>query len=113
MIFARSYLCFADGSQISGADMIERPSHLGRVALVFGIPDSTSNAEKTPKAAEKSDERPRQLAHLGYLFGGHDHPGGEFSARNSPTECRFGRSASVMCPVALFILEQHKPMASQ
>ena len=47
------------GPQVSGGDMIERPSHLGRVAQVFAIPESTSRAEKTPRMAEKSDERPR------------------------------------------------------
>ena len=47
------------GPQVSGGDMIERPGHLGRVAEVFDIPESTSRAEKTPRIAEKSAERPR------------------------------------------------------
>ena len=60
--------------------------------------------------AEKSDEWPRQVAHLGYLLGGIDHPEGELPTRNSPTKYRFGRAASVMCPLAVFILERWKPM---
>ena len=50
---------------------------LGRVALVFAPPESTYRAEKTPRIAEKSAERPCLQAQLGYLFGGTDHPGKE------------------------------------
>ena len=83
-------LFHSGGSQISGADMIGRPCNLGRVALVFAPPESTSRGEKTRTAAEKSDERPLQLVHLSYSFGGIDHPEKELATRNSPTKCRFG-----------------------
>ena len=34
-------------------------------------------------------------------------------ARKSPTKCRFGRAASVMYPVVVFILAKRKPMPAQ
>ena len=46
-------------SQISGGDIEERTSHLGRPTFVFAPPESTSRAEGTPTMGEKSDERPR------------------------------------------------------
>ena len=52
-------LFHSGGSQISGGDMIERPSHPGSPTFVFAIPVSTYRAEKKPRMAEKSDERPR------------------------------------------------------
>ena len=54
--------------------MIVRPSRFRKTAFVFAIPDSTSHAAKTRRMAEKSDGRPNYLAHLGYVFGGIDHP---------------------------------------
>ena len=39
--------------------MMERPSHVGRLTLVAPLPESTYRAEKTPRMAEKSDERTR------------------------------------------------------
>ena len=65
-------LFHSGGSQIGGGGLVGRPSHLGSLNFVSAIPESTSRAEKTPRAAEKSDERPGQLAQLGYLFGGLD-----------------------------------------
>ena len=47
------------GSQIGGGDVIGQPCHLGRFFLVFAPPESTFRDEKTPRMAEKSDERPR------------------------------------------------------
>ena len=47
------------GSQILGGDMIERPSHLGKLAFAFATPESTYRTETTPRMAEKSAERPR------------------------------------------------------
>ena len=93
------------GSQISGGDIIRRPCHLGKLTFVLANPDATSRAEKTPRTAEKSDERPPYLDHLGYLFGGIDLPVRDLATRKSPSECRFGGAASVMCPVAFVILE--------
>ena len=93
--------------------MIERPRDSGSLTFVFALPASTSHAEKTPRMAEKSDGRPRQLARLGFLFGGIGHPAEELTTRNSPTKRCFKRVAFIMCPVALFILEQRKPMASK
>ena len=55
--------------------MIERPRHPGRPTLVVAIPESNYRAEKTPRITEKSYERPRKPAQLGYLFGRIDHPG--------------------------------------
>ena len=52
-------LFHSGGSQISGGDMIERPSHPGSPTFVFATPVSTYRAEKKPRMAEKSDERPR------------------------------------------------------
>ena len=63
-------LLHSGAPQISGASMIERPCHYGRVASVFAPPESTYRAEKTPPTAEKSAERPRQPPRLRYLFGG-------------------------------------------
>ena len=34
-------------------------------------------------------------------------------ARNGPTKCRLGTVASLVCPVAVFILERRRPMAAQ
>ena len=52
-------LCHSGGSKISGGDMSGRPCHLGRVALVFTPPESTSRAGKPQRLAEISEERPR------------------------------------------------------
>ena len=54
------------GSQTNRGDMIQRPCLLGRVTLV--------SEKETPTMAEKSDERTRLLAHLGYVSGGMGRP---------------------------------------
>ena len=45
-------------SQISRGNMIERPSRLGKLTFAFANLEPTRIAEKTPRMAEKSDERP-------------------------------------------------------
>ena len=93
--------------------MIERPSHLGSLTFVSAPQESTSFAERTPRMAEKFEERPRNLAHSGYFFGGIGHPERELTPRNSPTTCRLGAVASLVCPVAVFTPEQREPTPGQ
>ena len=45
--------------------MFERPRQPGKLAFVVAPPESTYRTEKTPKMAEKLDERTRKLAQLG------------------------------------------------
>ena len=78
MIFARSYFfILAARRSVVAVRLGDFVFALGRVALVFVPPESTYRAEKTPRIAEKSAERPCLPAQLGYLFGGIDHPGSE------------------------------------
>ena len=93
--------------------MIGRPCHLGEIAFVSATPESTPRAEKKPRMAEKSDERRRQPAQLGYLFGGSGHPEKDSTTRDSPPKCRFGGDASVLFPVEVFVMAHRKPMAEK
>ena len=65
------------GLQISGGHVIERPCHLGEVALVFAAPESTSRAERPATMAEKSGKCRRWPVHLGCVFGGMGRAEGE------------------------------------
>ena len=86
-----------------------RQYHLSdRATLVFAPPELTSRAEKTPRMTEDSYERPRQLAHLGYLFGRVDK-----HARNCRTKRPLGIVASVVCLMAFFSQAGRKLMLAK
>ena len=85
--------------------MIERPRQPGSPTCVSSIPESTSRSKETPKTEGKSDGRPRYPARLCSLFGGMGHPEG--------TVRRLDGVASLVCPVARFILERREPMAAR